>query len=84
MNKIKDVRKDAIGISSAIELKSNNYDLMTQIHIRNVCKAILGRYDQTNYALAVKATDLLYWLDQDYFVFRVSIIKELCEYLIFE
>lgn len=78
-----DNRKDAIGLSSAYDMAKSNYDLMARLDIKNICVAVINRYDQKKESagLTVTATDILTQVQSGRFVFRISDIKKLCEYL---
>ena len=51
-----DKRKDAIGVCSALELRNSKYDLLSTLHIKRVCTAVINRYDQKTESAELTST----------------------------
>jgi len=78
-------KKDALGVTHALALKSANYDLLCALYIKSVCVAVINRYDQSLEAaeMTVLATDILNEISKsNMFTFRLSHVKKICEYLL--
>ena len=76
----------AKGLQSAVELSEEKYDLLSTIKIMNICEAIIDSIDGTDEKyneVFLKAVGLNKWVNQkdNSFVFRVSNIKFICEFI---
>lgn len=83
-----DRRKDAIGVNSALKLRSYNYALVSQHEYRSVCVAVINRYDQKKEAAEMTelAAKILTECNRNtrFFIVWVKDIEKLCDYLLKE
>lgn len=79
-----DIKKDARAVHAAYELINSKYDLLASSDIKWICQGVINRYDQTEKGAEITtlASKILLQMDRNSFVFLVSDLKKLCEYLI--
>ncbi len=79
----RDPQKDARGVVDAIDFVNSNYNQLAALAVKNICIAVINRYDQTEKGaqMTTMATDILSQVNNGSWIIRVSDIKKLSLYL---
>ena len=77
----------ALGLEAAAELYKDKYDLLAAFKLKKICESIIDCVDGTDEkynCLFLKAVSIYTWVikEDSSFVFRVSEVKEICEFIL--